>query len=204
MDKRVVIIGVVVAVLATLGYVLYGTSGNNESKDTLANTNQFDPVSVEGIPFEAVQTSSSKPDYKMIMKSDGKGNTVSETASGETKMTFYNFKGDYISCASGAKCMRLGAAGKTASQSDVVYDQSKLDEFKKLAKSKGEANCGDQKCSVWSVDTKTFKGDFYLDSNRHFAKIIGTAGQDKWQIDYTYKPVTIERPTDVIDLAAQK
>ncbi len=211
MNKKY-IAGIIVAVLVVGGVVTYITTKDNTSENNNTQTAQetqasqnndsgavFNAVANSNVPFEAKMTGQGEANYEATLQYDGQGNSSYSSDYGSGPVKMYMFGDEYISCF-GDTCMRLPNSGSdSVANTKRSYSEAELNEFRNSAtlKQSGVA-CGNETCNVWDVKTDGFTGVFYLDSQGRMQKVEGTAGSNTWIIEYTYKPVEITRPANVV------
>ncbi|TXG76809.1 hypothetical protein E6P97_02770 [Patescibacteria group bacterium] len=211
MNKKYIIGVIVAAVVVVGGVATYvathgdgdgsGTETANEVREDAKTAAAFNAVANSDVPFEATMTGKGEREYTATLRYDGKGNSSYSSNYGDGPVAMYLFGDEHISCF-GTTCMRLPDSNGDGNVTNAkrTYSEADLNEFRNSATLKGEGvSCGDETCSVWDVKTEKFNGTFHLDSQGRMQKVEGEQDGNTWVIEYTYKPVEIERPTNVVD-----
>ncbi len=209
MKKSIIIPVVVIAVLALGGGVFLAMNKSSENKSATPATSQetqtqsetstaFNPVAMTGVSYEATLTSQKDgKTFTAVLKYDGKGNSEFSSKQNDGEVRIVITKDAYYSC-QGSTCYKMDSSNANAfDPSTYQYSADEINSLKQNAKYVGTEACGAQTCEVWEVTQDTTNGKVYIDqSTKRIMKATGNYGGDSGELIFTYKPVTIEVPTN--------
>ncbi len=214
MKKFLIIGGVVVIVLgaATGGYLVFFL-GDNDQQDATGQTetteNAFNPVATEGVPVVATVTTTQDGETQtFVMEFDGNGNSQYEMDSDGQTIRFVTTKDAHYMCNDAQGCFRYPTSDAQQGAVDpgqYEYSQSDIDNFRANATHKGQQSCSTGTCDVWDVSNFQDSGTatvFIDTASKRIVKIESTFNGSTSTIEFDYRDVTIEIPTDAQELPA--
>ncbi len=209
MKKSIIIALAVIAVVVLGGgaYLAMNKDSNNKSaapavsQDTQTQSQTaaaFNPVAMTGVSYEAALTSQKDgKTFTASLKYDGKGNSEFSSQQSGKEIRIIMTKDAYYSC-QGSTCYKMDTTNASGFDPNTYqYSADEINSLKQNAKYVGTEACGAQTCEVWEVTQDTTNGKVYIDqSTKRIMKATGNYGGDSGELVFTYKPVTIEIPTN--------
>ena len=202
--KKSYLIGAVVILLAASGAALWFSGSDDTTQNDTGTSQQtsgqrqFSPSPTDNASFEATMTGVIAGDKSMdgTLLSDGKGNTKFSGMADGKSFSIYSFGTEYITCTD-STCISISGS-PSVSPSLYSYSETDNSALQANANYKGKQDCPAGTCDTWEVQRDGQTMQMFVSSDNKINKLSGTAADGKtFAIVYDYKPVTIDRPTNV-------
>lgn len=162
----------------------------------------FEAIATTGESFvvqlEAEDTENDVP-YSGTVSYDGQGNYLLDGQFKNDRLRFYQINDTFISCQN-ETCYSLTTGENGVDASTYTYSQETIQEYSNYAKYVGRSDCPAGTCDTWNVAKEgEIDATIYVADDGKISKAEGTSNSTSFVALFTYQPVTIQEPENVIE-----
>ena len=209
--KKSLIVGIVVAVLIGGGAVAYfamkdddggndDTTNTSQSQDNNGNPT-FNPAATDNRDFVATINSGTEgSDSSFEYDVDSESFRYKASASGQSIETIIT-PDAYFTMANGEWIKYPTATGSGVDPESYQYSTAELSAYEGTSSYVGQESCSAGTCDVWRTSSAGAESALFIETGTGYIVKVETTVDDKTSsIEYDYKDVTINPPTDFQEL----